>query len=119
MHDLYVYCMLSECRHELCSGGPLRRFCRTSLCATNSTNAQEAFAGTEGGGRYTDELSALSRYSAFALNGTCTALPQIRLKDGGKAYDATVTASAGLPRRVATITDDKYLLVHDAEPRQS
>jgi hypothetical protein len=49
-----------------------------------------------------------------ALQGTCSGLPTIHLKGGGVGYEATVTAAAGLPHRVATITDDRHLLVHDA-----
>ena len=61
---------------------------------------------------YTSDISKLAQYAPLgpaALNGTCTAVPEVKLSQGGASYIAHVRGSTG--GRVASVTDERLLLV--------
>jgi hypothetical protein len=81
--------------------------------------AQKAYASspTLGNGSYTDdvqELALLAPLGPMALNGSCAGVPTVNLIRNASGYLGTMISSAdGSPPRVATITDDRLLLVRD------
>ena len=58
-------------------------------------------------------LQDLAPRGPHALDGTCTRLPQVTLKQGGAGFVATIDDATRA--RTASIRDDGYLLVQDAE----
>ena len=67
-----------------------------------------------GRGNYTEDVTALAETAPLgprALNGTCTGVPSVAVNAGGATFVASVRDTAG--RRVATVTEDRYLLVSD------
>ena len=77
--------------------------------------AELAWVGTnKSNGLYTANLALLEQFAPLgpaALNGTCTGLPHVVLSGGGTGFTATVS-SATSPSRVASVTDERHLLVH-------
>ena len=79
--------------------------------------AEKAYFVAENTSRYSSDvrgtLADLAPLGRRALNGTCGGdVPTVVLTASGSRFVGTVRSSDG--KRVATITDDRYLLVRDA-----
>ena len=79
--------------------------------------AEKAYFVAENTSRYSSDvrgtLADLAPLGRRALNGTCGGgVPTVVLSASGSRFVGYVRSSDG--KRVATITDDRYLLVRDA-----
>ena len=84
-------------------------------CIKRSVAMQVYYAQKKRGrGNYTEDVAALAETAPLgprALNGTCTGVPSVAVNAEGATFVASVRDTAG--RRVATVTEDRYLLVSD------